>query len=153
MGTTNQQCSYMYQDHYWFNQVHTTVHIEQLGLYCVDWSAGGGSRDGFDIRTKLIFIFFSFPMLWIGGCPWILHVHQPRDEKHRICPYRSTVPNSAQAPPATNIPRQFHTKCLIKHINIIPVFRSIWLPHMRKSPIPCKQRSMWFLFTVHMHIV
>ena len=40
-----------------------------------------------------------------------------------------------------------------KTLKIRAVFRSVWLPHMRTSPLPCKQRSTWFLFTVYMRIV
>ncbi len=41
----------------------------------------------------------------------------------------------------------------VKNIKIQAVFWSALLLHMRKSPLPCKQRSARFLFTVYMHIV
>ncbi len=82
---------------------------------------------------------------------------------YRICPNRSACPNR-RAPPCskkhiTSNSHQMPDKTLkdchktVKNIKIRAVFRSVWLPHMRKSPLPCKQRSTRFLFTVYMRIV
>ena len=54
---------------------------------------------------------------------------------------------------------KFIPKCLIKHEKIVQkhwiraVLLSVWLPHMRKSPLSCKQRSTRFVFTVYVRIV
>ncbi len=65
----------------------------------------------------------------------------------------------AHHPSAKNKSHQIHSKCLIKHQKIVQkhwiwtVFQSVWLLHIRKSPLLCKQRSTRFLFTVYMRIV
>ena len=71
-----------------------------------------------------------------------------------ICPNRNAVPSRRAGPSSnkhtTSVKGQIHTKCLMKHQKINSLLLqamcwSVWLSHMRKLALPCKQRSMCFL--------
>ena len=76
-----------------------------------------------------------------------------------ICPNRSTCPNK-RAPLCSkkHITSNSHqmpdkTCKTSRNTKIRAILQSVCLPHMRETPLPCKQRSMWFLFTIYMRIV
>ncbi len=128
-------------------------------------------------RTKWLFFlhhwepYLSLKHYTLSCLQFIDHLHSPPPQNnhvilnwrwllcwkyiYRICPNRSACPNR-RAPPFSkkqissnslkmpNKTSKDHPKHWIR-----AVFRSVWLPHMRKSPLPCKQRSTRFLFTVY----
>ena len=86
-----------------------------------------------------------------GYMQMIFYVH------YRICPYTCQCPNRHACPCSkkhiTSNMYQMPDKSSKDHPKTLKFEWSVWLPHMWKLPLPCKQRSTLFVFTVYMSIV
>ena len=97
-------------------------------------------------------------MIVLTSTRYIMYQYLTGADICRICPYTSTCPNRRSHPCSTkhitSNSYQMPDKISKNHPKTL-IFLSVWLPYMRKLPLPYKQRSTRFLFTVlvYMHIV